>query len=52
MKPVRSLSVTELCIDWNAGEEGGCVLLWAGREGSSEHAAIFTPPPSLLVSVE
>lgn len=51
-KPVRRRSVTDLCIDWNRGEEGGCELLSGEREGSSEHAAIFTSPPSLRISVE
>lgn len=34
---------------WNIGEEGGCELLSGEREGSSEHAAIFTSLPSLLI---
>lgn len=51
-KPVRRLSVRDLCIDWNIAEEGGCGLLSAGREGSSECAAIFTSPPFPAVPVE
>lgn len=49
MKPARRRSTAGLCIDWNIGEEGGCELLSGEREGSSEHAAIFTSLPPLLV---
>lgn len=51
-KPVRRLSVRDLCIDWNTTEEGGCGLLSREKEGSSECAAIFTSPPSPPLPVE
>lgn len=42
----------DLCIDWNIAEEGGCgAAVGLKRDGSSERAAIFAPPPSSLPSL-